>query len=267
MAEETQPHLIFGPDKPRPEDIAKNKEGVPISPINPWSEQNFDDGMNKKVRLQSYRMRTPNNSIVFVSVPDYDETLVEERYRYDCHAYAMKCYQKYKYMVEAGSLWHVLHDPALATVIVENLKTKVGPGGKYISANGGDVRDSKDIQTTDDFRYTNFAHLAPRPEPGDMMVFWGSVQMPEDTGPWYIRGFHSCLLENLVFVDYPSKAEYDRDFLKDGSYLKLETTTAWTKNGSNGPKQSLLIDLDRDFPSYWLTGRGPVGIYRLKPLQ
>jgi hypothetical protein len=257
VADQDQLVTIFR-GQPRDKDVAKDEKQNPKPPTCPWSLQK-DDGQNSKVQLQSFKMQTPNGSVVFVSVPKYEEDKVEKRYWYDCHTYALGCYERLKYTVEAGSLWDVLHDPNLATTIGENLKTPViqGRSGKF------DLEEGKMPETKGAFLHTPFNQPGPQPETDDIMVFWECVQIPENHGPWYIRASHSLILKELEFREWPYDMEQDDPRYIAGRYLEFKDTTAMTKNGSSEPKKATLRQILSTYGSYWLEGRRPVGIYRL----
>jgi hypothetical protein len=245
-------------DQPRENDVTKDEDGTPKPPICPWSLQK-DDGENSKVRLQSFKMRTPNGSPVFVSLPKYDAATVPKRYWYDCHTYALGCYEKFNYTVEAGSLWDVLHDPDLATTIGENLKTPViqGRNGKF------NLEEGKEPETKCSFSCTSFDQPGYQPQTHDIMVLWEYVRIPENTGPWYIRAHHSFKLKELEFRNFPHDIEEgDRRYIA-GRYLEFRYTTAMTKNGSDEPKEAELRKILGAYPSFELEKGGPAGIYRL----
>jgi hypothetical protein len=257
VADQVQLVTVFK-GRPRESDVTKDDEGNPKPPICPWSLQK-DDGQNTKVKLQSYKMKTPNGSVVFVSVPKYDDKTVEKRYRYDCHTYALNCYEKFGYTVEAGSLWDVLHDPSLATTIGENLKTPIIPGcsGKL------DLEEGKKPETMGSFLETCFDKPGLQPTTNDIMVFWEFLQIPENTGPWYIRASHSLILETVVTRDHPYEIEEGDPRYIQGTYLEHRYTEARTKNGSDKPKEELLRQIINEYDTYWVIREGPVGIYRL----
>jgi hypothetical protein len=256
-ADQDQLVTIFtGP--PRESDVTKDENGTPKPPVCPWSLQE-DDGENSKVRLQSFKMQTPNGSPVCVSLPKYDQATVQKRYWYDCHTYALGCYEKFNYTVEAGSLWDVLHDPSLATTIGENLKTPIIQGryGKF------DLEEGKEPETKNSFSCTSFDQPGRQPETNDIMVLWEFVRIPENTGPWYIRAHHSVILKELEFRNFPYDIEEgDRRHIA-GRYIEFRYTTAMTKNGSNAPKKELLRQILATYSSFRLEMGGPAGIYRL----
>jgi hypothetical protein len=256
VEEEAQLVLLFH-GQPREKDVTTDESGVAKPPICPWSAQK-DDGRNTKVKLQSFKMRTSNGSTVFVSVPKYNQDEVEERYWYDCHTYALNCYQKFGYVVEAESLWDVLHDPVLATKVAENLETPVlqGRTGRF------DLEEGKLPKTKSPFLEMNIALLEHQPMANDIMVWWECVQIPEDTGPWYIRAHHSLVLKELSFREQPDGRDFLEEVKSTGKYLRLDAK-AMTKNGSNQPKEATLRELAREYRGTWLGGAGPVGIYRL----
>jgi hypothetical protein len=199
-----------------------------------------------KCTFQLYKMLTPNNSPVLVGKPTYDVKTVPAGYLYDCHTYAMGCYEKFGYLVQSGSLWDVYNDPQLATKIVHNEP-------EVIPAHTAQLKKSpyeEDKQGRPSIMNTPF----PTPqglkiESGDIMVFWTYFEMQPN---WYLSGWHSVIIETPVYR------------AGDGGrqYLTLDTMVR-SKDGSADPVVKSLDAVTKAYGSGYLKGTEPVGVYRL----
>lgn len=197
-----------------------------------------------KCTFQLYKMLTPNNSHVLVCKPTYDVTTVPKGYLYDCHTYAMGCYEKFGYLVQSGSLWDVYNDPQLATKIVDNEPEVVRARSSQL------MKSPYDDQRRPSIMKTPFpTQQGLTIEVGDIMVFWTVIEMAPH---WYLTGWHSVVIDTPVY--------------KDGEgghrYLTLDTRVR-SKDGSADPVVKTLNAVLMAYGGGYLNGSEPVGVYRL----
>jgi hypothetical protein len=199
-----------------------------------------------KCTFLTYKMRTPNNSFVLVLKPTYDVTTVPPGYLYDCHTYAMGCYDKLAYLIQSGSVWDVYNDDPLATKIVHNEP-------EVVPARTGQLKKSP----YDDKKEGRLSILkVPFPtqhgyqiQKDDIMVFWTFTKIANN---WYITGWHSVVIESPIY-----------EMGDDGhQYLTLDTLVR-SKDGSADPVIKSLDAVTSAYGRGYLIGNGPVGVYRL----
>lgn len=200
-----------------------------------------DSDNAQRTTAECFKMETPHG--ITVVVGHVTDTDLPERWRYDCHAHALRSFEKHGYFVSAESVWAVYNDSSLFTVVKSNYMELQDPSTGLINKekDGSYGRLSANALT----EWEGYEVKA-----GDCIVMWETCYKADHQRPgWYLWPNHSFVVKSPAM-------------LPRGGGMDWEKTVVSSKNGSDAPADAAALEVAFKYDRFFNETDSPVGIYR-----